>query len=262
VINGFTITRGGSYTGGGVRVFDNSDVEIYDNIFLANVTDFEGAGITVQRMSRSFIHDNEFRNNVSFRTSAITVIVNSSAQITGNFFLRNRSADLASCIGVNASSVDIGWNRFVDNHSGNHGGTIDPYNSSATIYNNTFIRNLSPSGASCIRSTGSVSAHNNLFAHNGGPAVSLADCTGFSCNYFYDNIQDVGSGCDPIGVNGNLNIDTMVCNPGANNCAVSMHSPCLTGPCGLVGVNPEYGCIDDVVPSEPTSWGSLKALYG
>ncbi len=264
-ISGFTLTNGGGYTGCGIRVFDHSSVEIDNNKFLENHSDFEGAGITVQRYSSADIHDNRFIRNTSFKTCAITVIVGSQATIAKNFFKGNVSTDYAGVIGANDSNVIIEWNRIVENRSGSYAGTIDIVTSFCQLRNNTFIRNLAPVGGSCLRDGGwsIITVANNLFAHNGGggPAVKAEDCQNFSCNIFWDNGIDYLGDCNPIGQNNNAHISSLVCNPAEDSCAVSEFSPCLGGPCGLIGVNATPDCTDDVVSVETESWGSLKSLF-
>ena len=264
-ISGFTLTNGGGYIGGGVRVYDQSDIEIDNNIFLNNHTSFEGAGLSVQMFSIADVHDNDFIGNLSYKSSAITVIEDAQATISHNLFQNNTSTHYAGIIGVNRSSVVVEGNLFVENRSGSYAGNVDIYLSYCEMRYNTFIRNLAPVGASCLRvylgSTAIVEY--NLFAHNGGgaPAVATADCQTFSCNIFWDNGVDYAGPCSPLGQNGNDHMDAMTCNPYLDNGAVSEYSPCLIGPCGLIGANPAPGCADSVVAVETESWGSVKAMY-
>ncbi len=264
-ISGFTLTNGGGYIGGGVRIYGYSTVEVDHNIIVENHTSFEGAGVSVQMFSSSNIHDNDFLDNLSFKTTAITVIEDAEATIKDNFFKGNVSTIYAAVIGVNRSSVVVEGNRIVENQSGEGAGTIDIYSGTGELRNNTFIRNLAPAGGSCLNAIGNtqVLVHNNLFAHNGGggPAVYSPNCQDFSCNIFWDNQKDYEGFCNPIGADNNTHINALVCNPHQDNCSVSEFSPCLTGPCGLIGANSTPGCSDDVVVVENQSWGSLKSLY-
>ncbi|MEN8006770.1 MAG: hypothetical protein ABFS42_07115 [Candidatus Krumholzibacteriota bacterium] len=264
-ISGFTLTNGGGYIGGGVRVYDHTEIEIDNNIFLNNHTSYEGAGVSVQMYSTADIHDNDFIGNISYKSSAITVIEYAQATITNNFFNNNTSTNYAGVIGVNRSSVVVEWNRIVENRSGSYAGNIDLFVATCELRHNTFLRNLAPYGASCIRDGGSsqLIAEYNLFAHNSGgaPAVRAVDCQIFSFNIFWDNGIDYIGPCDPIGTADNAHVNSMVCQPTGDDCAVSQFSPCLTGPGGLIGFNPAAGCTDNVVSVETESWGSLKALF-
>ncbi len=267
-ISGFTITGGGSFAGGGIRVFGESSVEIDHNIVRNNRTEFEAAGVLVQRNSWADIHDNAFIENESFKTAALSVIVNSTATIHRNLFHSNRSSVFAGAVGVNEAMVRIFHNVFLDNLSGGIGGTIDITGSQATISNNSFLQNRSDEGGTCVSlNTGSYSCAivNNLAAYNFGPTVvSFGGCQNISCNIYWENSENYVGDCRPPASAGNVETDPLLCDPSNYLAEVADNSPCLSSTCGVIGANPSPGCAAIALknlPPEETSWGSLKAIF-
>ena len=93
--------------------------------------------------------------------------------------------------------------------------------------------------------------------------VELIEC----CNFFGNACGD-DEGCLPgvFGVNGNISVDPMYCDPtlDALDFSLASGSPCLPGnhpdgaACELIGARGE-GC--DPTATTPASWGHLKSLF-
>jgi hypothetical protein len=265
-VEGFTLTHAGGYSAGAVWIFDQSNVEISGCVIRDNHTSYEGAGVQVQRYSHGYIHDNQFINNRSYHSCAIVVIVSSQAVITNNLFKNNVAEFLSGGIGINAASADIQGNFFIGNESV-HGATIHVVHSGtfARIEHNSFVFNRGSSdGGSGIYaySGGEMIAANNIFAFNEGrPAVlSNGGVMHLACNDFWENATDFQGVPNPIGVNGNMLTDPMICDPLSDDVALSAYSPCLTGTCGLIGANPVPACLGEI-PGESMSWGEVKSQF-
>lgn len=244
-IVGFTLTSDGAYDGGGVRVFDHTEIEIAHNQFLDNRVDFSGAGIWVQRYSNASIHDNRFENTSSHLAAAIAVVVFSSADIRNNVFLNNESAAHGAAIGVHESHVVVVENLFLHNRSAGDSGTVDFYKATGKVYNNTFIGNSgSATGASALAirdGVSRVSVARNIFAgQTGGPALLTETCQQISCNIFWQNELDYTGDCPQIDRDGNVRLDPLLISsrPGC----LAADSPCLTFSCGPVGNLAVGGC--------------------
>lgn len=242
---GFTLTNGGTFEGGGVAVYDNTEIEIAHNLIINQKVEFGGAGVWVQRYSHAMIHHNRFEKTSSHLASAIAVIVYSSADIRHNEFVNNESAAHAAAIGAHESHLVVVNNLFANNRSGGDSGTVDFFKSSGQVFNNTFIGNSGgPAGASAlaIRDDASmVGVARNLFVNQtGGPALLTEACQPVFCNIFWENETDHGGVCPPIDQDGNIVADPHLI-PGPQG-RVAPDSPCLSLYCGPVGKRAGAGC--------------------
>ncbi len=239
-ISGLTLTNGGGEQGGGIWVFDNSAVEISGNIISNCKVRYEGAGIHVQRYSYASIHHNRFLNNSSPMAAAISVIVYSSVEIRDNEFVGNRSEIRAAAIGVHESHAEIVDNRLFDNVGGQTTGNVDFYKATGRVSNNVFVGNVgTEGGASCVavrHGSSRVTIVRNIFAENtGGPALLTDACQSVSCNIFWENTEPHTGLCPPIGQEGNLQVDPVLCPD--NRGYAEESSPCLTMRCGRIGLS-------------------------
>ncbi len=242
---GFTLTNGGTREGGGVRVFNNTEIEIAHNLIINHKVEFGGAGVWIQRHSHARIHHNRFEKTSSHLASAIAVIVYSSADIRNNVFADNKSEAHGAAIGVHESHVVVVDNLFLNNRSAGDAGTVDFFKSTGLVSNNTFIGNsggVDGASALAVRDPASrVCVTRNLFANQtGGPALLTETCQPVSCNIFWQNDADHGGECAPIDQDGNIIADPklMPGHPGR----YQADSPCLQLFCGPVGSLATVGC--------------------
>ncbi len=238
LVRGFTITNGGGMQGGGFWIFGNSHVEIADNIIRNNQVGYEGAAIQVQLHSYADIHDNRIIANRSPLTCGITVIKYSTADIRNNIFQDNVS-DSNGTIGVHESHVEVIGNLFEQNQGGDQTGIVDFYKATGVVSNNVFVGNTSaPDGASGVairHSSSRVTVVRNIFSGNNiGPALRTTDCQSVSCNIFWANTSDHAGLCPPIGQDGNINVDPLLCPDQPDQ--VQAGSPALTSDCGHIGL--------------------------
>jgi len=260
-ISGFKLTNGGSYCGGGVRLYNGCSAEIRDCLFVSNHTTYESAGIHVHDDSYANIHDNVFSGNTSLHSVCISVIVGSHAEIVDNVFKYNKSSHLSAGIGIHSSYAFVRGNIFYGNVS-NNGSALRSWQGSFDAINNTFLYNESQTEAADVSAFGSnVTLHNNLFAFPvAGPAILTNLAVDAQCNVFWGYDTPTQAPHQIVGVNGNDVIDPLVCAYDPVTAALSAYSPCLTGPCGVIGANPDPGCTDQV-PTEFVAWGDVKKLY-
>ncbi|MCD4690159.1 right-handed parallel beta-helix repeat-containing protein [bacterium] len=86
-----------------------------------------------------------------------------------------------------------------------------------------------------------------------------------TCSDLYDNTGGDWVGCiaDQYGINGNIALDALFCDPWDDDFTLHENSPCAphvppNSECGLIGACP-VGCGPSV--TQATSWGSIKAMY-
>ncbi len=170
--------------------------------------------------------------------------------LRGNVFVDNQASDLGG--GLEISFVDsfiVEGNTFARNHADNQGGGGLLLNGAMGVVNhNIFWANTGIGGGGGI---GCI----------GGPGEAV---TG-SCNAFWGN-SGTGSpdvdGCNiVIGVDGNVIVDPLFCDPDIDDFTIRSDSPCAppgVGGCGLIGALP-VGC--GPVSVEAKSWGQIKATY-
>jgi hypothetical protein len=122
-----------------------------------------------------------------------------------------------------------------------------------------------------------------IFGYNGSGASTIQNCIiasstqgdavhssagvpfPFSCCDLYGNAGGdwVGSFADQLGVNGNVSLDPLFCDPQTWCFFLQQDSPCApyspqNPGCDLTGAWP-VGCGPS--PVEPTTWGALKARF-
>ncbi len=82
-----------------------------------------------------------------------------------------------------------------------------------------------------------------------------------ACNDVWNNVPSNYGGAitDQTGLNGNIALGPMFCNPIAEDFSLHWGSPCLNAPgCGLLGALP-MGCGE--TPIQESTWGRIKTLF-
>jgi hypothetical protein len=85
------------------------------------------------------------------------------------------------------------------------------------------------------------------------------------CNDVWDNGQNWVGAPDPTGIDGNISLDPLFCDPNADDYTLATASVCLPQnhpdgvDCGTIGAFGE-GCSGPV-PVVASSWGSVKSLF-
>ncbi len=157
-IQGFTITNGNAYNGGGIHC-DGSSPTIINNIVVGNSALESGGGIWCS----------------------------SSPAISCNTIIDN-SAYRGGGIACDLFSATISGNTITDN-SGMYGGGIHCYESSPTITNNGMTGNLADSGgAVCCWNLSSPAITNNTITENSASAGGGISCFWYSHPSISNNI--------------------------------------------------------------------------
>jgi len=134
------------------------------------------------------------------------------------------------------------------------------------VRNCTFWGNASPNGT-VLAGNYQVVIENSVIAFSTqGPGVaSYEDYAELSCCDIFGNAGGdwVGKIADQYGVDGNIGMDPLFCDPENGDLHLDAASPCApfspSNPeCDLVGAWP-VGCGG--TPVTATTWGAIKALY-
>lgn len=149
------------------------------------------------------------------------------------------------------------------------GGAIACANASgATIASCTLVLNRGVNRGGGVYSDDSVPSLRNtiiawsadgeaVYSTGGGMAPELS-----CCDLFRNSDGDwVGAVRDQLATNGNLGVDPLFCYRILDNYTLGAASPCApehSGSCGLIGAF-GVGCTE--VPTERTTWGSIKASF-
>jgi len=164
---------------------------------------------------------------------------------------------------------------FVGNGTDGWGGAILAYQGEVEVIGNTIAFNEADLGAGVYVDVwqGTLTLERNIIAMNG------SEGTGFGvygddgsvpavvrCNDVWGNQggEYGGSSPDETGMNGNLSLDPLFCDPGVRDLTLHAGSPCLAGQhpdgvdCGLIGALGQ-GC--GTVSVETASWAEVKAKY-
>lgn len=166
----------------------------------------------------------------------------------------------------------IAGNLIAFNYTGVGGAT----DGGAVIEHNTIVGNTWDGiYVSRFDPVGVIELSSNIIVSNGrwgigiGQGPSVFDCSDIHHNDVWgsgqENVASQGACADQIlGFNGNISDDPMFCNVASDDFTLSTASPCLgTGAGGTnigafgVGCDPE----SSVTEWEPSSWGTIKALF-
>jgi hypothetical protein len=148
IVDGFTITRGVGYNGGGILCDNNSSPIVSNSIFHGNLGTNSGGGLAAFYASPT-VKDCTFRENRGGNVGGGATCANSGALITGCIFVGNYctnfSADGGGMYIPGDPSPTIMNCLFVGNKTARDGGGggIRAYRSSPTIVNCTFAGNNS-----------------------------------------------------------------------------------------------------------------------
>ncbi len=145
VLDGFTITNGGTLEGGGgIRCAGGASPSILNNIITGNKTTYMGAGIFCTHESHPLISKNIIsRNESDMKAGGIACFVNSSPKIVNNVIFGN-SANYGGGIYCRQSSFPFISNNTISlNEARRHGGGIacTADSSRCSITNTIFWKN-------------------------------------------------------------------------------------------------------------------------
>jgi len=281
----FTGNRGNAISCDGSQSLEISDCRFHQNESRL------GGGIYC-RSSTMFVDGCDFTENQAEQSGAGIYGFFATAEVSDCTFRQN-SGNYGAAVGFNEfCQVSIADCLFVDNTSiacsavalflsctglierctftGNvatSGSTLFSEKiSNTTLRNCTFWNNSSP-GGTILAGHQEVWLENCIIADDavGAAVFSYYDYTELSCCDIHGNAGGdwVGHIADQYGVNGNICLDPLFCDPGNGDFTLDETSPCApfsppNTACDLIGAE-GVGCGATAV--EATTWGQLKAVF-
>jgi hypothetical protein len=252
IIKGFTIANGTPYMGnpgfgGGMTIGRSPGIVIENCRFVGNTTHY-GGGVFCQDCSPKFMSC-IFKGNYGITEGGgLYCAYDASPTLENCLFVGNRAGWGAGlfCLVISAPKL-IGCTLYA-NRAYDGGGAIYCREVSAPVLERTIIAYSTEGGA--------------IVCEDEMSSVSLTCCD------IYGNAGGDWTGCiaDQSGVNGNISADPLFCAAEDGDFSVESCSPCLPGnhpdgyDCGgVIGAFGE-GCACGAT-TEPTTWGTIKAMY-
>lgn len=256
----------GSY--GGAIYADRSALTIDHCRFVENEADSEG-GAMFAYGTLAKIMDCAFIRNTAHMAAAVSFHDESEARVLDCLFDGNVSSSSGGALTFWISGPNlVDRCTFVNNTAGHEGAALWSEKVSATYVRNcTFWGNASPNGT-VLAGNYQVVIENSVIAFSTqGPGVaSYEDYAELSCCDIFGNAGGdwVGKIADQYGVDGNIGMDPLFCDPENGDLHLDAASPCApfspaNPECDLAGAWP-VGC--GWTPVTPATWGGIKALYG
>ncbi len=281
--------------GGGMACLDGSSPVIEDTDFDLNVAGGGGGGLYCYQSPPECVRCDFTGNNLSTYGNAGGAVALSSsdgAVFTDCTFRGNGAAETITGAGLYASSSDVTITdcAFMDNTAGSAAGLNLVYGSSGTITDCTFAGNTATwgcaaAGLRCF-SGSDATITNCTFADNNGdhiwcqeasPTIEYSILAYSTCGIavrceegtetpLIHHCFVYGNAASDTLCGGNfhdiVNADPLFCDMAGEDFTLCQDSPCLPGATwpSLAGAEGE-GCPACGNAVEPTTWGSLKALY-
>lgn len=289
----FTDNAVGGYGGGALSITGaSSNGTISGCSFTGNTADSAGALSLAE--GEATVTECWFESNSSNQSGGAIAAFNVSSLTVSNSTFLNCSAgngggimqpsalgtfnlDVSSCLfsGCQASfgggaifsgeSPVITGSTFLNCQSDALGGAI--YTDSGSIENCTFHGSHAASAGAALFVYSSASIERNIISTSTGqPAVDQPFATGIACNVFHDNAAgNAQTATDPVGSNGNVELDPRFCDVHASDFHLAVDSPAAADnvppACGATDIGAwPVACGETVVRT--TSWGRLKSRYG
>ncbi len=201
-IDGFTITGGNAYHGGGLHLGSSSPT-IANNTITGNRASYSGGGVYLS------YSDATIANN--------TITGNTASKYGGGLYLSYSDATIAN-------------NTITGNTASNYGGGLYLSYSDATIANDTITSNSAYSGGGLYVEDSSPMIANTIIAFNSS-GMHLEDdesapthrynCVYGNTEYDYDGLSD------PTGTDGNISQDPLLADAQYGNVHIQPDSPCV-----------------------------------
>jgi hypothetical protein len=266
-INNRVVSNASVHDGGGIYAEAQSSPSIRQCVFQSNVAFGIGGGLNLGYGS-ALVQDCQILSNSGYAAGGI-YITQSQPEIHRNVVLDN--------VTVNGSGggiyIDQGSNTIVHDNvvARNHavagfGGGIEVGGSTAQLMNNTVVLNRSDLGGGNIYViSANVQLQRCIFSHSPGDGLRVDGSSTVTptCSDAFGNAGGNYVGiADPTGGNGNISADPLFCDLPSLDVHLTSTSPCtpaLAAPCSLIGAE-DVGCTGPV-PTQPATWGRMKALY-
>ncbi|MDM7914649.1 MAG: right-handed parallel beta-helix repeat-containing protein [Candidatus Eisenbacteria bacterium] len=283
--------------GGAIACFEGSAPRIVDCRFQTNSAIYYGGGAIVSREGSSpQIENCSFLHSWALWSGGAVLFDGpSEGSVIDCTFIGNATkmaGEGGAILCRNGADVRIERCVFESNSAGGPGSAISALQSNPEIRECTFYRNepapmrclasaahlwrctfyqnfdMECSGLHCEQGAAPVVENTIFAAGRVGPAVFCADGASdplFRCCDIFGNEGGDWVGCaeDQLGVNGNISLDPLFCDPENFDLTLDAQSPCapFTPPneeCDQIGAWP-VGCGSTA--TESVSWGRVRALF-
>ena len=235
---------GSGGTGGGMCCEGGSPV-LTGVRFLENLADWGTGGLRLT-------------NNCAAELRNVTFTGNVGLNGYGGLHCRDSSPLVANC-------------TFSGNWGPGCGGIALEGNSSPLITGCTLFENWGGAcGVVCCDGEGSAVFERTIIAGSASGSAIFPDCSPvvLTCCDIYGNSGGDWTGClaAQCGTNGNFSACPSFCNAAEGDFHLCDESPCAPCnhpdgyDCGLIGAW-DVGCSCGPTPADPTTWGSIKAMY-
>lgn len=281
--------RNSSVNGASIAIYGPGTVVVEGNLILEGNAQDWGGGIYCSNSS-PLIEGNTISQCCATYGAAIGAVDGGEPVIVGNTISYNQCYKQGAGIHTNHwTNPTVEWNVISYNQASGYGGGLMCMRGVASVRYNVFVGNSADGGGglnvglggnlSCVNNTfysnyASVDGSSVRVGHEPIAAIRLENCILSNsenvaalkcfpgvgaiadCNDFWSNAGDY-DGC-AAGPN-DFYLDPMFCDPGRLDFHIDCQSPCVgRHGCGLVGAL-GVGC--GPTRTEPTTWGTIKALY-
>jgi predicted outer membrane repeat protein len=244
-----TFSENSAGSGGGFEFSDVDTIVVTNASFTRNHADEYGGAMSAWGI---------FTDDRYFRVANTSFMQNSCAELGGAVFTYDSDAIFEYC-------------TFSGNSAGVAGGAAFAFWGYSPALNScTFFGNSSPNGACLAVDTSWFIVTGSILSYGlGGSAVAWDGSYTFTCCDIYGN--EGGDWVyveDQLGIRGNIQVCPAFCNAVAEPYDFHLcdESPCAPGnhpdgyDCGLIGAW-DVGCSCGPSGTQPSTWGSIKAMY-
>ena len=211
-------------------------LKMNNNVFHDNEGHTQMAIVSVYGSNTASITNNTFYSNQTSSTVSNTdsaLLIRGNVSADSNLFYANQASNVLNC----SEEASFTNNFVLGNITGN---TLKSWE--CDIYHNTVVNNEAGgiNEAAVMRSIGASNIVNNIFAHNGGPALHLHtgdDDDNFDYNVTHDNenqpsLEGNNTDCDPLFADEN--------STSPNNVKLGAGSVCVDAGTELSSINTDY----------------------
>jgi predicted outer membrane repeat protein len=246
--------------GGGIRVTNDSSVDVQDCRFKGNSADL-GGGMMARDGSFATVDGTLFEDNTAEYSAGLRC-EDSTVAITNSIFSRNDAYSGGGLGSGNTGQVALSHCVFYANTASFRGAGY-ACGTPADVQYCTFVLGVAPTGSGifCGPPQGDMDMTNSIVAFGEGPAMTCdeggAPTVTRCC--FYDN----AGGNDPCGTFSNILYENpYFCGLMTEDLTLNAASVCLpaNNPWGVQMGAFGQGC-EGPVPVEPASWATIKAMY-
>jgi hypothetical protein len=251
ILESVTITRGDANTSDGGAITCTAASPTIRDCVMSDNDAYYGGAMRVQSGAWPTVEDCVFRDNTAYGDGDISAMFGSVTITRCSFFGNSGLAEGAGAVWCRRGSVVADECTFAGNYSKFDGSGIQILdNGTATITGCTFFGNSATEGSavSVWSGSGPVSIENTIMAFSTkGDAVNVWEgCVEISCCNIYGNAGGDWTEClaGELGVNGNISVNPLFCDPDTENFGLAALSDCLPGnnTCGvLIGAHGQ-GC--------------------